>query len=285
MPTLLIRYGELGLKSEGVRRRFEQALVQDIRRKHLLAGVPCVISSVRGRLFADSDDWRRSCEILSRTFGVVSFSPVTKATSELEGLREAVRGFSAPLLFKGASFAVRTRRTGNHPYTSQQLAADLGSVILESFRDLGLRVDLEEPDAEVSVEVRGKEAYLYSSVIAGPGGMPKGTQGKVLSLVESERGVASSWLLMKRGCNVIVACADDATPSPLAAWNPDLKVVRPEQDAFSQAAHMHCEGVVLEWGLADIERGASLKGDLPVFHPLIGMTQDEVRRLLDRVRA
>lgn len=285
MPTLLIRYGELGLKSEGVRRRFEQALVQDIRRKHLLAGVPCIISSVRGRLFADSDDWRRSCEILSRTFGVVSFSPVTKTTSELDGLKDVVRDFSAPLFFKGASFAVRARRTGSHPYTSQQLAAELGSVILESFEDLGLKVDLEEPDAEVSVEVRGKEAYLYSSVVAGPGGMPKGTQGKVLSLVESRRGVASSWLMMKRGCNVLVASADDQTPSPLGAWNPDLKVVRPEADIIAQARRMKCEGVVLEWMLGDLDRGACLKGDLPVFHPLVGMTQDEVDRLLDRVTA
>lgn len=285
MPTLLIRYGELGLKSENVRRRFEQALLQDIRRKHMLAGVACVTSSERGRLFVDSDDWRRSCELLSRTFGVVSFSPVTKATSELAGLKEAVREFSGPILSKGASFAVRTRRTGSHPYTSQTLAQELGSVISDAYAGLGLRVDLDEPDAEVFVEVRGKEAYLYSSVLRGPGGMPKGTQGKVLSLVASERGIASSWLLMKRGCNVAVACGNEELPSPLASWNPDLKVVRPEEDLFTQAKHLKCEGVVLEWGVSDLEGGAVLKGDLPVFHPLIGMSGEEVRRLLDRIRA
>lgn len=285
MPTLLIRYGEIGLKSESVRRRFEQALVQDIRRKHLLAEVPCITSSLRGRLFVDSGDWRRSCEILSRTFGVVSFSPVTKTTSELSGLKEAVKGFSGPLFFKGATFAVRARRAGNHPYSSQELAGELGALILESFADLGLKVDLDEPDAEVFVEVREREAYLYSSVIPGPGGMPKGTQGKVLSLVESERGIASSWLLMKRGCNVIIAAKDDRLPAPLAKWNPDLKVVQPEEDMFSQAAWLKCEGVALEWGIGDLETRASPKGDLPVFHPLVGMTQEEVRRLLDRITA
>jgi thiamine biosynthesis protein ThiI len=285
MPTLLIRYGELGLKSESVRRRFEQALVQDIRRKHMLAEVPCITSSLRGRLFVDSGDWRRSCEILSRTFGVVSFSPVTKATSELSGLKEAVRGFSESLFFEGAAFAVRTRRTGNHPYTSQELAGELGAFILESFKDLGLKVNLDEPDSEVFVEVREKEAYLYSSVVRGPGGMPKGTQGKVLSIVESERGVASSWLLMKRGCNVIVASEEDALPSPLAKWNPDLKVVRPEEDPFAQAKWLRCDGVALEWGVGDLEARASPKGDLPVFHPIIGMTKEEVLRLLDRILA
>jgi len=285
MPTLLIRYGELGLKSESVRRRFEQALVQDIRRKHMLAEVPCITSSLRGRLFVDSGDWRKSCEILSRTFGVVSFSPVTKATSELSGLKEAVKAFSTPLFFRGATFAVRARRTGNHPYTSQVLAGELGAVIIESFKDLGLKVNLDEPDAEVFVEVREKEAYLYSSVIRGPGGMPKGTQGKVLSVVESERGLASSWLLMKRGCNVTVASQDESLPSPLAGWNPDLKIVRPEEDAFAQAAWLKCDGIALEWGVDDLDARASPKGDLPVFHPLIGMTQEEVRRLLDRILA
>ncbi len=285
MPTLLIRYGELGLKSESVRRRFEQALVQDIRRKHMLAELPCVTSSLRGRLFVDSNDWRRSCEMLARTFGVVSFSPVTKATSELSGLKDAVKEFSAPLFSKGATFAVRARRTGNHPYTSQQVAGELGAVILESFSDMELKVDLDEPDVEVSVEVREKEAYLYSTVIPGPGGMPKGTQGKVLSVVESERGIASSWLLMKRGCNVTVACRDESLPSSLVPWNPDLKVVTPEDDLFAQAAWLKCDGIVLEWGVEDLDRGAKLKGNLPVFHPLIGMTQGEVRKLLDRVRA
>ncbi len=285
MPKLLIRYGELGLKSESVRRRFEQALVQDIRRKHLLAEVPCVTSSMRGRIFIDSDDWRRSAEMLSRTFGVVSFSPVSKATSELAGLTDAVKDFSRPLLFKGASFAMRTRRTGNHPYTSQMLARDLGSAILDSNKDLALRVDLDTPDAEVFVEVRGKEAFLYSSVMRGPGGMPKGTQGRLLSLVSSKRGIASSWLLMKRGCNVAVASEDEALPSPLASWNPDLKVLKPEEDLFEQARRLKCEGIALEWSLEDMERGAVLKGNLPVFHPLIGMSREEVWRLLDRITA
>ncbi|UCE45410.1 MAG: tRNA 4-thiouridine(8) synthase ThiI, partial [Methanobacteriota archaeon] len=83
MPMLLVRYGELGLKSERVRRRFEAALEDDIRGKHAMAGIPCLVSSSRGRIFVDSNDWRRSCEMLSRTFGVVSFSPATRVGSDL----------------------------------------------------------------------------------------------------------------------------------------------------------------------------------------------------------
>jgi thiamine biosynthesis protein ThiI len=285
MPTLLIRYGELGLKSESVRSRFEQAMVQDIRRRHVLAKVPCVISSVRGRIFVESDDWRRSCEILSRTFGVVSFSPVTKTASDLETLKGAVVDFSSTLFFEGARFAVRARRTGNHPYTSQTLAEELGSALLSAHKDKHLKVGLDDPDSELFVEVREREAYLYSSVIPGPGGMPKGTQGKVLSLIGSERGVASSWLLMKRGCNVLIATEDERLAAQLEPWNPDLRVMAPEEDLFRQARWAKCSGLALEWDLAELEGRGAVKGDLPVFYPLVGMTQDEVGALLGRIRA
>ena len=283
MPTLLVRYGEVGLKSKRVRRRFEGALVADIRRKHVLAGVQCLISEDRGRIFVDSDDWRRSCEILSRTFGVVSFSPSTKVGSRMEELKaESVR-FADQLLCEGATFAVRARRTGDHPYGSQDVCEEVGSALLSAYSELGLRVDLDEPDVTVFIEVRGPVAYLYSSVIPGPGGMPKDTQGRVLSVVESERGVAASWLLMKRGCTVVAMCGEEDSSGALRSWDADLATVEPAEDFFAAARMERCLGVVLERGVGDIgERGLPL-GDLPVFYPLMGMVGSEVDGLLARI--
>ena len=285
MPTLLVRYGELGLKSASVRRRFENALVDDIRRRHAQAGVPCVISSTRGRIFVDSDDWRRSCEILTRTFGVVSFSPVTGVSSRLESITKGVLEFSRPLLFEGASFAVRTRRTGNHDYTSQTLAEKLGSEILADNKDRRIKVSLSKPDVEIFVEVREKNTYLYSSVLAGPGGMPLGTQGKMLSIVDSENGIASSWLMMKRGCTVLISADDASSVKPLERWCPNLKMVAPEPDIFDSAKKNYCIGIALSWTIQEIEKSKPPKGDLPVFYPLVGMNEEETRGLLSRIKA
>ena len=285
MPTLLLRYGEIGLKSEPVRRRFEQQLVADIRTRHALAKVPCVISQSRGRVFVDSDDWRKSSEILSRTFGVVSFSPVTVVGSDLDELTKAVLGFSEPLLCEGATFAIRSRRSGNHKYTSQTLAEHLGKAVLERYASLRIKVRLEEPEIELSVEVRDNKAYLFSSVLAGPGGMPLGTQGRILSVVQSEDGLASTWLMMKRGCSVLVATDDAAMLAPLNAWNPHLKSTDTEKDFFSLAAANECIGIALEWTLDDIERKGGPKGDLPVFYPLVGLKEEDVKGLLARIRA
>ena len=285
MPTLLVRYGEIGLKSASVRRRFEQQLVADIRRRHALAGVPCVISQARGRVFIDSDDWRKSCEILSRTFGVVSFSPVTKVSSEVEELKKAVLEFARPLMFKEAAFAVRSRRSGNHPYTSQEIAGTLGEAILKDNASLGITVDLDEPDVEVFVEVRDRSAYLFSTALPGPGGMPLGSQGRALSVVDSENGLASTWLMMKRGCSVLIMTPDRSLVEPLEKWYPNLKTVDPLTDPFQLARNGECIGIALAWRLDEIGKNGPLKGDLPVFYPLVGMSEEEVRSLIDRIRA
>lgn len=284
MPTLLVRYGELGLKSPSVRRRFENALVDDIRRRHATAKVPCVISTTRGRVFIDSDDWRTSCEILSHTFGVVSYSPVTRSVSDLDKLTKDVVEFARPLMFDGASFAIRPRRSGNHPYTSQTLAEIVGAAVLKDNETRGVKVSLDEPDVEVSVEVRDTQAFLFSSSLSGPGGMPLGTQGRVLCLIEGDRGIASAWLMMKRGCSAVVA-AGGAGPSALDKWYPNLRTVEPQADFMRQAAENQCIGLALQWSLEELEQRGAVKGDLPVFYPLIGMNDSEVSTLLARIRA
>ena len=165
MPTLLVRYGEIGLKSNRVRRRFEDALVSDIRRKHAVAGVQCIIESTRGRIFVDSDDWRRSCEILSKTFGVVSFSPTTKVGSSMDELVEETVRFAEPLLTERASFAVRARRSGTHPYTSQEVCERVGSAILSSYGEMVLT-----PYAMIEYNIFD-DTYPWMDTIAWRGGL------------------------------------------------------------------------------------------------------------------
>lgn len=284
MPTLLVRYGEIGLKSASVRRRFENTLVDDIRRRHALAKVPCVITSTRGRLFVDSDDWRKSCEILTRTFGIVSFSPVERVESDLDSLTRSVLNYAEPLLFKNATFAIRPRRTGNHSYTSQTMAEHLGSAVLAKFKDRVIKVSLGQPDVEIFVEVRDKAAYLFSSTLLGPGGMPLGTQGRALSVIDSENGLASTWLMMKRGCSILAAVRERSIVRPLEKWCTNLRTVDGGDDVFSQAKENDCIGVVLSYALKDIEKKGAPKGDLPVFYPLVGMKEEEISGLLDRIK-
>ncbi len=96
-------------------------------------------------------------------------------------------------------FAIKCRRVGNHDFTSQEMAAFCGSVVVKK---VGCAVDLTNPELKIYVEVRDDEAFLFTmKKLTARGGLPLGTQGKVVVLVSS--GIDSpvaAYLMMKRGC-------------------------------------------------------------------------------------
>ena len=102
---------------------------------------------------------------------------------------------------------------GKHDFTSQEMAAHCGGVV----RSVVLApVDLTNPDLTIFVEIRDNDAYIYHEKIKGPGGLPLGTQGKVVVLLSS--GIDSpvaAYLMMKRGCEVIALhCNNDPFSGP-----------------------------------------------------------------------
>ncbi len=203
--VVIIRYSELGLKSERVRRRMERALIE-----HLGRALPGVrVSRERGRIFLHTSS-REAVERASRVFGVASVSPAEVVSAEFEELLKAGLEFALPRV-RGRSFALRVRRVGEHEYRSTDIARELGRRILREAD--GARVELKKPEVEVFVEVRGDRAYLYDEVLRGVGGLPYGTQGKVLALVSG--GIDSpvaAWMMMRRGCEVSVLFMN---PQPL----------------------------------------------------------------------
>src|SRR3990172_11446756 len=95
------------------------------------------------------------------------------------------------------TFAIRPRRSGEHPYTSQDLARVLGQAVRDAIPRVS--VDLGAPDRTIHVEVRGPPAYRFHEIADGPGGLPIGSQGEVLAAAEAETGVVATWLVMRRG--------------------------------------------------------------------------------------
>ncbi|MCZ7533184.1 MAG: THUMP domain-containing protein [Acidimicrobiia bacterium] len=97
------------------------------------------------------------------------------------------------------TFAVRVKRRGVHDWNSMDLARLIGSNIVAT----GGRVDLSNPDVTVSVNVLDETAYLVVDHAVGAGGLPLGTQDRVLCLVSGGfDSVVAAWMLMSRGCPV-----------------------------------------------------------------------------------
>ena len=218
-PDLIIaRYGEVGLKSNKVRRRFENRLINNIK-----ASIDAEVKVYQARIFIFPKDFDDAIEKLERIFGIVSYSPAISTKATFEDIEESLSSYAEKLhdeglLDENTKFAISCRRVGNHEFSSQEMAAFAGAVVVRKYSS---PVDLTNPELTIYIEVRDNDAYIFHEKIQGPGGLPLGTQGKVISLVSS--GIDSpvaTYLMMKRGCQVIALyCDNQPYTSPEALKN------------------------------------------------------------------
>jgi thiamine biosynthesis protein ThiI len=199
MELVMVRYGELFLKSEPVKRQFIQSLVKNIGRALDAAGLPHRFELHRGRILIHGDAPDQIAQVASRIFGIVEVAICLQTASSIRHVYRVAVEMASARLSGGVSFAVRARRQGVEGITSQEIGAAVGSAIHDTCP--GSRVDLSSPDYELFVEMREFGTLLYDTPIPAPGGLPWGTQGKALALLSA--GIDSPvaiWLMMKRGC-------------------------------------------------------------------------------------
>ncbi|MBQ2665875.1 tRNA uracil 4-sulfurtransferase ThiI [Methanobrevibacter sp.] len=221
--VIIARYGEIGLKSPKIRSRFERKLVKNIK-----ATFECEVERNQGRIYIFPEDFDEGIEKLNRVFGVVSYSPATSTSSSYEDIDEVLARYTRDLIGEGVldentKFAIKCRRVGTHDFTSQEMAAHCGGVVRDV---IPAPVDLSNPDLTIFVEIREDKAFFFHEKIRGPGGLPLGTQGKVVVLLSS--GIDSpvaAYLMMKRGCEVIALhCNNDPFSGPKVTENFNLLV-------------------------------------------------------------
>ncbi len=202
MNWILIRYGEIGLKSDYVRRSFEDRLINNIRNGLETHGIDGKVKRGYGRIFVSTEQTKKATEVLKRTFGIVSFSPCKKLDSGIEDIVECLVDLGKETIKEKDSFAVRVRRTGNHGFSSKDVEERAGAEILEK---TGASVDLDNPDKRVMADIRQGQAYIFGEKIQGPAGLPLGTQGRVVSLFNGNcSSFLATWMMMKRGCSVVL---------------------------------------------------------------------------------
>lgn len=288
MPSqILVRYGELALKSAPVRREFESLLRRNILDQFVHEGLTGRLRADHGHLYVEVDDGPRALRVLRRVFGITSVSLVHEVPSDRAQIRDRLLELAAPRLSPAASFAVRARRTGGtHPFTSQELARDLGGDVLERFAELRLRVDLERPDVELFVEVRGPRTYLSFDRERGPGGLPLGVAGRLVALVEGPRGALGAYLMMKRGCRVAIVAVptgEGLARDVLGRFDPAVRISTASSETPSWESALetlgdecHAEGVVLPIGVDEYPAARAQWGDRVLFSPTVGLSDSEV---------
>ena len=220
---LLVRYCEIGLKSTPVRRRFENILKENMLTMLAADGIEAIITFADARFFVETDDIQGCVNSVKKVFGVASLSVVEECTSDMEDICRKAAEYSVGRISEGQSFAVKARREGTHPYTSMDVGREAGSAIFERNEELGVKVDLTNPGKIFYIEVRNNKAYIFDSYITCPGGLPRGSQGRVFAEIDDRRGMVSAWMMMKRGCRVMVRGDHDI--NLLRDYDPDRKSV------------------------------------------------------------
>ena len=149
-------------------------------------------------LHCEKFDRQKAADAISKVFGVDYFSFPFSCEPKVEKIQELILANSSSLI--GRTIKVDTKRADkNFPLKSQELNAAIGKALVEK----GCKVDLENPDQIIFIDILQDEALVYFEKIKCFGGLPVGASGKVLSLLSG--GIdspISSLLMMKRGCRV-----------------------------------------------------------------------------------
>ncbi len=227
---ILVRYDELALKSKKVRSMYEAILIRNLKAMLNADGSSYnEITREMGRIFIHSDD-PNAVKSAVKVFGVVSASPVQVCESTLASAAQLCAEVAGCVIREGQSFAIRSRRAGNHDFTSRDVAVACGDTVLKACKNI--HVNLNDPDVEIFVEIRQKKGYVFTGSIKGVGGLPLGTQGKMVALISG--GIDSpvaAWMMMKRGCEII----------PLYLNN------EPFSDETTRERAMQCIDVLQKW--------------------------------------
>lgn len=289
--SLLLRFGELWLKSPEVRKRFTDRLLTNISDAFKAQKIPFHSFRSHDRIFLEvpGDRLKKATALLSRTFGLVSFSLVEETDADRKKIAEAVLRMAAKALKPEDTFAIRVRRTGKHGFTSQELERELGTLIIGKF---GNKVDLTEPDKTISAEIRDNKAYLFSGKTDAPGGLPLGVEGRVAVLFSGDykRSIVASFLMMKRGCRTIPLFTKSRSSKDvkqaleiLSEYDPLLKPVfiKSEKVAFGAAWKNRARALVVSDSLSDVlskkQPHFDKKTGVFALEPLVGFDEKKLK--------
>lgn len=210
--AFVIKYAEIGVKGKN-RYIFEEALVSQINRVLKKCDGTFTVSRVAGRIYIEAEgfDFDETVDALKTVFGITGICPAVSIGRDGEnnlpdfaGVTKAVLDFVDGVYpDKHKTFKVRVRRVDkSYPMDSMEMAAALGSEILDAYEKDGMKVDVHEPDILLNVELREK-LNIFSEIIPGPGGMPIGTAGKAMLLLSG--GIDSpvaGYMVAKRGVEI-----------------------------------------------------------------------------------
>jgi thiamine biosynthesis protein ThiI len=211
--TVVVRHGELGVKSDQVRMKMERQLRAHVEALMADRGIPGTVATARNRLYVETEVVEAATAAATDAFGVVSASPALRTEPRMDTILGVVRA-ATRACYDGGAFAVDANRAGPsdaHPFSSVDVERQGGEAVGEAVERMGYepQVDLDDPDFTVFVDCRPETAFVFVEKRPGPGGLPLGSQRPLIALLSGGHdSPVAAWLAMKRGSPVIPLYVD-----------------------------------------------------------------------------
>jgi len=251
---VLVRYGDIGTKSEPVRSNMVSVLRQRIQDRLEYEELEFEkVKHQNARIIVLTEDYKAVARAVSEIPGVASCSPAVVTGPDLDSIKSASRIFEV-----GETFGVEANRSGQHDFDTRDICIELGSFTEEK---TGSSVDLDNPDTWLEVDLREDEAYVFTRRYEGPDGLPVGSSGSLAALVSG--GIDSpvaAHEIMTRGCDIMPVYFYN---KPIAAEDHLLRLVSvlKKLERFHPSKKWHFYVVYMEeinQELMKIERGRML---------------------------
>ncbi|MGM5480912.1 MAG: THUMP domain-containing protein [Nanobdellota archaeon] len=195
---ILIRYGEVAVKSRRKRPFFERLYLSAIRDALDRFEVHFDRIENLGKMYAIfTEEVDAACNALDHVPGIESYSASKRFSfSCKQEIIDVVTDIASNAV-SGKTFRVTAKRLGKQSFSSMELARDVGASLGPS----SAGVDLNNPQTTVYVEARDNQCYVFYEYTLGLGGLPPKSVGR--SLVLFSGGLDSpvaAFEMLKRGC-------------------------------------------------------------------------------------
>lgn len=197
--VILIKYGELNTKKNN-RNFFISLLFKSLTEK--LATYNVKIRKDLARMYIEFDfkDKDEILKVVNKTFGIHKYVLAYKINKDIKTIEETLLSVIKDKSF--STFKVETKRSDKtFPIPSLDFSRQMGGLILKNIKDK--KVDVNNPELLVNIEIRNDSAYIYMDSYDGLGGYPLNSMGKGLVMLSG--GIDSpvaAYLSMKRGIHV-----------------------------------------------------------------------------------
>lgn len=250
----LVTIGEIFLKGKN-RSFFQRKLISNIQ--VALNIDRSKIKDLRNRILIFSD----SAENLKYVFGINSFFKV------LECDFNEINVKASSFVKNQKSFRITAQRITKTYKPSRDIEKEVGAFVN---KDKNFKVDLENPEINIRIDIIGDKAYLYTEINDGLGGLPVGVSGDVFIEVNDKiRSTLAAFLIMKRGCKVILS-----KDIPLIhKFEPGFKINIKEKNEN--------DVIVKDETFENIQDNNS---DQFVLKPLIGYSRNDIEKLYEKIR-